>query len=173
MAPRLDVVSRLPLLQRGARRRRPRIEGGCHLQIICPTRGAAITYRLHERFDLETAPTRISYDKLVVFYLYKPSRLELAHGLTNGFVSGPERLSTCLARYYVEETLLRARREFSNHSQHQVVEIITRGELHFCLAVWLQQPPPLPKASWTRSRLRGRCRRSEVRKKGLSQVRAA
>jgi hypothetical protein len=88
------------------------------------------------------APTRISHDKLVAYYLHKPSRLELTHRLANGFVSGPERLPTCLTRYYVEETFLRARRELSNHSQHQVVEIITRGELQFCLAAWLQQPPP-------------------------------
>jgi hypothetical protein len=87
-------------------------------------------------------PTRISHDKLVTYYVYKPPRPELAHRLANGFVLGPGRLPTCLARYHVEETFLRARREFSNHSQHQVLEIITRGELQFCLVAWLQQPPP-------------------------------
>ena len=88
------------------------------------------------------APTRISHDKLVTYYVHKPPRPELAYGLANGFVSRPERLSTCLTRYYVEKTFLRARREFSNHSQHQVLEIITRGELQFCLSEWLQQTPP-------------------------------
>src|SRR5262245_52513380 len=89
------------------------------------------------------APTRISHDKLVTYHVHKPPLLELAHGLANGFVSGPERLPTCLARYNVEETFLRARRQLSNHSQHQVLEIITtRGELQFCLSAWLQQPPP-------------------------------
>jgi hypothetical protein len=75
------------------------------------------------------APTRVSHDKLLTYDVHKPPRLELAHGLAKGFVSGPERLPTCLTRYYVEETFLRARREFSNHSQHQVLELITRGEL--------------------------------------------
>ena len=55
-------------------------------------------YRLHERFDLETAPTRSSYDKLVVLYLHKPLRLQVTHGLTYGFVSG-QRPTTCLTRH--------------------------------------------------------------------------
>jgi hypothetical protein len=87
---------------------------------------------------LKVAPACISHDKLVTHQVHKPPRQELAHGL-DGLISGPERLSTCLTRYYFEKTFLRARRKFSNHFQYQVLEIITRGELQFCLFEWLQQ----------------------------------
>jgi hypothetical protein len=80
---------------------------------------------------------------VVTYHVHELPILEFAHGLANGFVSGPKRLPACLTRYNVEETFLSARRQLSNHSQHQVLEIITtRGELQFFLSAWLQRPPP-------------------------------
>ena len=83
------------------------------------------------------APTCISHDKLVTYHVHKPARPQLAYGSANRFVPEPEGLSTCLTRYYVEKTFLRARRKFSDHFQHQVLKIITRGELQVCLSEWL------------------------------------